>query len=394
VRVLPDSPNLDFLRQQAKDLLAALRESMPRTSLTDAQRHLAAQYGFDSWTALRTEVEQRQQRSPDVPDGLAEALASAFGLGPVQSLRPVSYTPMGRVWSLTTAEGRWLAVPGYPWMSEEQAEIGVQLQTAAGAVGIASPMLRRSRVGRLVASIGGTPWRIAGWMELGPSPITPVPATLARRIGEIAGTLHTLAISSDAAINPYLMHRHSESEWRQLLHRAHAADRPWADRLDEQLPVLADLGAIGTTTTPGDLILCNSNLIPENVRMGPKGEVIVLEWTFTGALTAELEVASLLTHWAMRPRLNRIAASAFAEGYTEVAGAFPRLTLDSFGVAVSGYLNWTYNTLCEAIDPEHPDAADFTRRETADLLGNPMTPVALGQLIDATSIRSGAATRS
>ncbi len=46
MRLLPDKPSVDFLRKEAKDLLAALRESSPQASLADAQQALAAQYGM------------------------------------------------------------------------------------------------------------------------------------------------------------------------------------------------------------------------------------------------------------------------------------------------------------------------------------------------------------
>jgi hypothetical protein len=62
---LPELPNLDQLKQQAKELLAAWRggsstdaaptETPPR--LRHAQRAIAQQYGFDSWDALRAHVE-------------------------------------------------------------------------------------------------------------------------------------------------------------------------------------------------------------------------------------------------------------------------------------------------------------------------------------------------
>jgi len=65
VRRLPERPNLDQLKHQAKELLAAWRSGSsgdapaPQTPprLRDAQRAIAQQYGFDSWDALRTHVE-------------------------------------------------------------------------------------------------------------------------------------------------------------------------------------------------------------------------------------------------------------------------------------------------------------------------------------------------
>ena len=64
VRRLPDRPNLEQLKHQAKELLAAWRGTSahppapvdpPR--LRDAQRAIARQYGFASWDALRAHVE-------------------------------------------------------------------------------------------------------------------------------------------------------------------------------------------------------------------------------------------------------------------------------------------------------------------------------------------------
>lgn len=54
---LPDAPNLDWLRKQAKRRLAELRESNPGARLADAQLELARQYGFSSWRALKAHID-------------------------------------------------------------------------------------------------------------------------------------------------------------------------------------------------------------------------------------------------------------------------------------------------------------------------------------------------
>ena len=83
MKVLPDNPNLDHLRKQAKDLLAGLRDCDPGASLADAQASLAEQYGFRTWTDLKAEVD-RQQGQADVADPiLAREIACRFGLGEV-----------------------------------------------------------------------------------------------------------------------------------------------------------------------------------------------------------------------------------------------------------------------------------------------------------------------
>jgi hypothetical protein len=66
-----------------------------------------------------------------------------------------------------------------------------------------------------------------------------------------------------------------------------------------------------------------------------------------------------------------------------VAGDWPDLELSSFAVATTAYLNWTYNTICEAIDPSDADQADVSERGTLDLLDRPMTRAGLQQLLAA-----------
>src|SRR5689334_9408981 len=56
-RALPDAPNLEWLRKQAKQRLALLRERQPSARLADAQLALARELGFRSWRALKAHVD-------------------------------------------------------------------------------------------------------------------------------------------------------------------------------------------------------------------------------------------------------------------------------------------------------------------------------------------------
>jgi hypothetical protein len=46
MKTLPDSPSLDHLRQQAKDVLVQMRGVRPEATLSDAQVLIAERYGF------------------------------------------------------------------------------------------------------------------------------------------------------------------------------------------------------------------------------------------------------------------------------------------------------------------------------------------------------------
>ena len=54
---MPDAPNLDWLRKQAKRQLDELRKANPDAKLADAQLDLARQYGFSSWRALKSHID-------------------------------------------------------------------------------------------------------------------------------------------------------------------------------------------------------------------------------------------------------------------------------------------------------------------------------------------------
>ena len=54
---LPENPNLDWLRKQAKRRLDELRVENPSAQLADAQFELAKQYGFSSWRALKAHID-------------------------------------------------------------------------------------------------------------------------------------------------------------------------------------------------------------------------------------------------------------------------------------------------------------------------------------------------
>ena len=54
---LPDNPNLDWLRKQAKRRLEELRRTDPAARLAAVQFELARRYGFPSWRALKAHVD-------------------------------------------------------------------------------------------------------------------------------------------------------------------------------------------------------------------------------------------------------------------------------------------------------------------------------------------------
>ncbi len=59
---LPNRPNLEHLKKQARQRLRELQVRVPGTRLADAQHVIAREYGFPSWPKLKAHVDAVIQR--------------------------------------------------------------------------------------------------------------------------------------------------------------------------------------------------------------------------------------------------------------------------------------------------------------------------------------------
>jgi len=59
---LPERPSLEYLRKLARNRLAELRRSDPEAKLAAALLHVAREFGFPSWRALRAQLESRRAK--------------------------------------------------------------------------------------------------------------------------------------------------------------------------------------------------------------------------------------------------------------------------------------------------------------------------------------------
>jgi hypothetical protein len=79
-RTLPLNPHLDHLKKQAKALLPALRRRNPVAKLADAQRAIAASYGFGNWTSLKAHVENTVAARGNAPPRPASPLVGVWAV--------------------------------------------------------------------------------------------------------------------------------------------------------------------------------------------------------------------------------------------------------------------------------------------------------------------------
>lgn len=383
MKTLPDNPNLDHLRQQAKDLLAGLRDSKPDTSLSEAQMALARQYGFRTWTDLKAEVDRRTGKADIADETLAHAIAERYDLGkvtgPMRSLaRP---DPSGRRWYLETEHGRWEARTMDGWIPIVDADTGVQLEEAAAKAGIALPMPVRSTNRAVIETIGEHTWRIHEWVQVGPPLSAPVSSDIAYAAGEILAKLHGLALPVDR-LCPYHSRRLTDETWTELAARAKAAEFDWAADLAAAVPDLSGLETVGEGVEPPAPVLSHNILTPGNVRKGANGQLIVFGWENPGGQPPSWELAKALTQWVNG---SGTGARAMLDGYRAQAGSLPRLDLAMFRGAAVSLANYVFDEVDAALTATTDADRQHANRSVRHLLTRPPSRGGIERLVDLVS---------
>jgi aminoglycoside phosphotransferase (APT) family kinase protein len=336
VKTLPDSPNIEHLRRQAKDLLTGLRDSDPATTLADAQASLASQYGFRGWPELKAEVDRRQGGADVGDPALARAIAERFGLGAVTGgLRSLARPDdMGRRWSLDTGSGRWAVRTVDAVYPPTDGEPDFALQEAAARAGVVLPPPVRSTGGRVIEEIAGNRWRAYEWPHSGPPLSAPVGAAACAEVGRILATVHGLALPADRLCGWHSI-RLNPASWADLAAKAPA----WAHLIDGALAALTNLDRLslveGAHEPP---VFTHNSLIPGNVRLGSDRGLVVSGWEHAAGQPPSWELGEALSHWTVDPNggVNVAGARALLSGYREVAGALPPVSEAMFrGTAIS-----------------------------------------------------------
>lgn len=373
MKTLPDNPNLDHLRQQAKDLLAGLRDSALDASLADAQASLAGQYGFRGWTDLKAEVDRAHGRAEVADPDLAGEIAARYRLGevtaPMRSLARAD--ELGRPWSLETARGRWAVRTTDTWVPIVDTETEVALQQAAAEAGVLLPAPVRSHSGAIVEPIAGHRWRVNEWLHSGPPLTAPASATVTYAVGGILGRIHRLGLPVDR-VSPWHAYRLSAVGWPELAARAAAGDAGWAATLAAAVPALVELDTIGEHPPPAGPVLCHNALGPGNVRHGANGRLIVVGWEHAGGQPPGWELSDALLHWTVDPGggVNEPGVRAMLDGYRSAAGCLPELDLTTFSGAATSLANYVFGEVSQALSARDDEQRRHTDRSVRHLLAH------------------------
>ena len=385
MKTLPDNPNIDHLRRQAKDLLAGLRDCDPGTSLAAAQASLAGQYGFRTWAELKAEVDRRQGSADIAAQSLARQVAGRFGLGAVTGLmRSVSRPDeVGRRWVLQTARGRWTAQTVDDVFPVTDGADNARFQEAAARAGVGLPAPVRSTSGAVVEEIGGNRWRVYEWPAAGPPLAAPVSATVTRGVGDILATVHGLRVPVPG-VCPWNSVRFAAMTWASFAEVAAAKGVAWAPVLAAAVPTLTGLQAVGEAEVPDEPVLCHNNPSPGNVRVGAGGRLIVTGWDHANGLPPAWELSAALVTWAVNPGggINAAGARALLEGYRDRAGSLPALNLATFRGTATALQNYVSGQIDMALNARGDEDVRFQDRNIRHLLTHLPSPATFEKLLE------------
>ncbi len=386
MRTLPQAPNLDYLKQQAKDLLAALREIQSDASLSDAQRTLAQQYGFHAWTDLKAEVERLRAESQLFDADIAAGIAKAFDLGEITAPAVQGATDVMGPWlRLETEKGTWSVHAVMSGFEDEQAEEAVRLMDAAREAGITVPRAMRNTAGGLLEEVGEHRWRVDQWLELGPTIASPVSSANAFKAGQLLATLHGLDLEHSKQMHPWLAAEpRSSEEWNRILSVVEKAEVSWTRALADALPAILDIGSAAVEAPVDGLVLTHTDFQPSSTHLGRDGALVPTGWEFAGAITPSWHIGLVLDSWCAMPNteINEVTAKAILHGYASIAGSLPHLDVSIFSPVIVAWLNWLVSRMSIALNGEGEDRERATR-ELTHMLAFPKKRTTLERLLRA-----------
>lgn len=387
MKTLPDSPSLDHLRQQAKDVLLQLRVVRPNATLSEAQTLIAERYGYRTWPDLKAEVDRRATAVVRAAADTTAAVAAAFGLGPPTGpMVGLGRQWAGHAWVVTTEGGRWLARELFRWFEDAALEPEALLAESASAVGILTPLPVRSPSGRLVEVVGDARWRVYTLPAVGAEPTLPADPRHARAAGRIVGRVHAMRLPAPAPVSCWLTNVRPESKWRTLHAAAAAAGRAWADRLDEAIPVIMDACDIVEQADPnGDAVLSACHYAPNAFCVAGPDDLAVMSWEHAGAIPPRWDFGSTLAFWSegIPGRVNAPAAKAVVAGYAAEYELPDPLDVGIFSAVLCASMSWLASRIRIALTEPDDEQRELADRAVPWLLKDPPTRSTYEGVLDA-----------
>jgi len=303
-------------------------------------------------------------------------VADAFGLGELRA--PATFAGRGvsgRVFKMPTEGGVWAAKALFRSAPDDNLEDEVRLQDAARERGVASPRSIRTATGSLVASVGGTLWRLNEWVDFSSDRAELFRPDRLRRVGGIAAAIHGLGLDAPGGVVAWLTSPPSPARWAALRDDVRESSASWAAEFMDLYPEIARLSGLAAGVTMTEPVLSHCDLGPANFGVADD-ELVVFDWERASPIPPMQELGYVLWHWCLGRGREPFAADIVA-GYRELRSVC--LGVEMFACTVSSTLNFLQGCVGNAVTEQDPEA----QRNVVEMLEDPLTVSGLELLLDA-----------
>jgi len=318
-------------------------------------------------------------RAPMCCGGLVDAadLARRFGLGQAARLSdgPVARGKQGLVWRLDTAYGSWAVKVPFHRSSEDEVRLAATFQEAAYAAGVPTPQVRRTREGRVFATVEGSQVRVYEWVDLRAPDARLDPA----RVGAVVAAIHLVSATAPGPLDPWYHEPLGAERWDQLIGQLREAGAPFAGRL---AGLRDELVALESWIEPPRLVqACHRDLWADNVLPTADGGVCVIDWENSGPADPSQELGCVLFEFA---RADPGRVRALTGAYRDAGGPATMNRRGHFSMLIAqlGHITEMAATDWLKPNPRSPERAD-SAAWIGEVLDQPHTRELLETILEA-----------
>ena len=307
----------------------------------------------------------------------AAEVARRFALGRAARLSdgPVARGRQGLVWRLDTADGSWAVKVPFHRSGEDEVRLATAFQEAAYAAGVPTPQVRRTREGRVFASVEGRQVRVYEWVDLD----APDPRLDPAQVGAVVAAIHRVSAADLGPPDPWYCEPVGADRWDQLIEQLAAAGAPFAGRLAD---LRDELVALESWIEPPEMLrTSHRDLWADNVLPTADGGVCVIDWENSGPADPSQELGCVLFEFA---RADPGRVRALTEAYRQAGGpaAVTRRGHFSMLIAQLGHITEIAATDWLKPNPRSPARAD-SAAWIGEVLGEPHTRELLDTILEA-----------
>lgn len=242
-----------------------------------------------------------------------------------------------------------LAEPGF----RERLQLGERVAAAMKAAGL--PAVAALEVdGENLCEVGEAMFLVYPWIEGRMLSASETRPSHASRIGPILGQMHRLPLDV-VEQNPPVAQAFTDTEWAELVERAHQAGASWAEALQAALPELARWGQIyaqAQQELAGKWALSHGDLHQQNVLWTGDNTPWIIDWESAGLQQPAKEALVCALEWSgfVEGEPDIPAFRAFLQAYRQEHPLSTEEALHGLDACFGNWLGWLRFCAQRALD--------------------------------------------